>query len=63
MTINFLLSIIIPVYNEENNINQLLHRLLLVIKNFNYEIIFINDGSKDKTDEVIKTKAKTNTKN
>ena len=62
MITNFLLSIVIPVYNEENNIDPLLIRLLPVIKNYNYEIIFINDGSKDKTDEVIKTKAKTNTK-
>ena len=58
MTNNFLLSVVIPVYNEENNIDPLLKRLLPVVKNYNFEIIFISDGSKDKTDEVIKSKAK-----
>lgn len=62
MNNNFLLSIIIPVYNEEDNIGPLLKRLLPVLKNFNYEIIFVNDGSKDKTDEIIKLKAKNNPK-
>ena len=46
---NFLLSIIIPVYNEEKNITPLLKRLLPILKPYNYELIFIDDGSKDKT--------------
>lgn len=46
---NFLLSIVIPVFNEENNIKPLLEKLLPIVKNYNYEIIFIDDGSKDKT--------------
>jgi len=51
---NFLLSIVIPVYNEENNINPFLKRLLSVIKKYQYEIVFINDGSTDKTETIIK---------
>ncbi len=57
---DFLLSIVIPVFNEENNINTLLQRLLPIVKNYTYEIIFINDGSHDNTAEVIKAHAKEN---
>ncbi|PIW73688.1 glycosyltransferase, partial [Candidatus Roizmanbacteria bacterium CG_4_8_14_3_um_filter_34_9] len=46
---NFLLSIIIPVFNEEQNIEPLVKRLIPIVKNFSYEIIFVDDGSKDKT--------------
>ncbi len=52
---NFLLSIIIPVYNEENNIDPLLNRLLPIIKNYHYEIVFVDDGSIDKTAHKIKS--------
>lgn len=43
------ISIIIPVYNEEKNINLLYKELISVLKKINkkYEIIFIDDGSKD----------------
>ena len=44
-------SIIIPVFNEQDNIRLMidgLDRALNKIK-FDYEIIFINDGSQDKT--------------
>lgn len=51
---NFLLSIIIPVYNEKNNIQPLVTRLGKIIKPYKYEIIFINDGSSDGTAEEIK---------
>src|SRR3990167_11254083 len=62
MANNFLLSIVVPVYNEENNIDPLIKRLIPTIKNYNYEIIFVSDGSKDKTDEIIRSKAKNNPK-
>jgi len=55
---NFFLSIIIPVFNEEKNIQPLLKRLLPVVKKYNFEIIFVSDGSTDKTEEVIKNEAK-----
>ncbi len=51
---NFLLSVIVPVYNEQDNIKPLLDRLLPVIKNYNYEIVFVDDGSTDKTAAFIK---------
>jgi len=51
---NFLLSVIIPVYNEQDNIKVLLNRLIPVVKKYQYEIIFVDDGSKDKTPEMLK---------
>ena len=44
-----LISIIIPAYNEQANIKELVERLYKVIININYhfEIIIINDGSSD----------------
>lgn len=57
---NFLLSIVIPVFNEEQNIEPLLKRLWLAGKNYDYEIIFIDDGSTDKTVSVIKRKVTQN---
>lgn len=59
---NFLLSVIIPVYNEEKNIEPLLKRLLPVIEKYSYEVIFISDGSTDKTVERIKKITKENKK-
>ncbi len=54
------LSIIIPIYNEEGNIDKLFSRLNQVIQKLNLkevEYIFINDGSKDRSLELIKTLA------
>jgi len=49
-----LLSIVVPCFNEESNIEQLINELVPVIKNLNYEIIFVDDGSKDNTFLLIK---------
>ncbi|HEX7543129.1 MAG TPA: glycosyltransferase family 2 protein [Patescibacteria group bacterium] len=51
---NFMTSIIIPVFNEEQNVDPLLKRLIPILKDSLYEIIFVDDGSKDKTPIVIK---------
>ena len=50
-------SIIIPAYNEEESLEKLYERLSSVvnkIKNYEFEILFINDGSKDKTREILR---------
>ena len=54
------LSIIIPVYNEESNVNLLYDRLTKVVLalGLSYEFIFINDGSKDKTIALVKNLVK-----
>ena len=59
---NFLLSIIIPVFNEEQNIEPLLKRLIPILKNYQYEIIFVDDGSKDKTSSIVKKQSDKNIK-
>lgn len=51
------LSVVVPVYNEEGNVREL-HKEIKNIcdkEGYEYEIIFINDGSKDKTDEICRT--------
>ena len=51
------LSIIIPAYNEEKVIEECYRRFTEVLKkldSYNHEIIFINDGSKDRTLELLK---------
>ncbi|HEY1037931.1 MAG TPA: glycosyltransferase family 2 protein [Bacteroidia bacterium] len=50
------LSIIIPIYNEELNIPTLYGRLKPVIEKIgvSYELVFVNDGSKDRSIQLIK---------
>lgn len=50
------LSVIIPVYNELENIKPLYEKLDSVLKDLNrdYEILFVDDGSTDGTREVLK---------
>lgn len=45
------LSVIVPSYNEEGNVSVFYNTFTQVFKNFkgSYEIIYVNDGSKDKT--------------
>jgi len=57
MNTQFLASVIIPCYNEESNIKPLYSNLLKFIQQFNYELIFIDDGSTDDTLHKIKTLA------
>ena len=50
-------SFIIPCLNCENFIENTVHKLvkkLKKIKNINYELIFIDDGSVDKTEKILK---------
>lgn len=49
------LSVIIPAYNEEKKIGNILLAIdrYLSKHNFSYEIIVVNDGSKDKTAEIV----------
>jgi len=43
------LSIVIPLYNEEENIQPLQQQLEAGLAGQNYEILFVDDGSKDQT--------------
>ena len=51
------ISIIIPAYNEQESLPLLYDRLTKLMENLNnydFEVLFVNDGSKDKTIEIIK---------
>ena len=43
------LSIVVPVYNEEQNIAPLIQEIAKSLSNLSYEIIFVDDGSGDNT--------------
>jgi glycosyltransferase involved in cell wall biosynthesis len=49
-------SIVVPVYNEEEVIHETYRRLTDVMKSTGetYELLFVNDGSRDKTVQIIK---------
>lgn len=51
------ISILIPAYNEEAVLDKLFVRLSNLanqVKNYQFEFLFVNDGSKDKTLDIIK---------
>lgn len=52
-------SIIIPAYNEETSLKVLIDELGYFLKNFNYkyEVIFVDDGSKDNSFNILKDAA------
>ncbi len=51
------LSVVIPVYNEEENIPVLYERLKKVLESLGeeYEIIFVDDGSSDRTLDILES--------
>ena len=52
-----MVSIMVPCYNEGDNLDEAIP-YLLQLRYPNYELIFINDGSKDNTGEIIERWAK-----
>lgn len=48
------LSVVIPLYNEEGNLDLLYNELKGSLKDFEYEIIFVDDGSQDNSFEILK---------
>lgn len=57
------ITILIPCYNEEEVLPALFERLNLLIQNnpkYCFELLFVNDGSRDQTLKLIKQEAKSN---
>ena len=57
------ISVLIPAYNEQAVLAALFERLDALtasVKGYNFEFLFVNDGSRDETLEIIKQYAKTN---
>jgi glycosyltransferase involved in cell wall biosynthesis len=50
------LSVVIPAYNEEENTADCINKVHAILKksDYDWEIIFVNDGSKDRTGEIAK---------
>lgn len=48
------LSVVVPVYNEEENAALLVERINSALKGKDYEIILVDDGSTDATSRIIK---------
>lgn len=58
---NYSVSIVIPAFNEAGNIDLLVRKLKDQLKNYyDYEILFVDDGSEDKTLEILKALCKKN---
>lgn len=51
------LSVVIPAYNEEKRLPKTLEQInkYLIKQNYDYEIVVVSDGSKDKTAEVVRS--------
>ncbi|MBR9919968.1 MAG: glycosyltransferase family 2 protein [Bacteroidetes bacterium] len=43
------LSVVVCVYNEEDNVRPLIEQITEALEGFNYEIIYVDDGSTDNT--------------
>ena len=56
------ISIVIPLYNEDESLPELIAWIERVVNshNFSYEIVLVDDGSKDRSWELIETNAKRN---
>ncbi len=50
------LSLVIPCYNEQDNVENVFHHIKNGLESYtdSYEIVFVNDGSSDKTEKKLK---------
>ena len=56
-----MISIVVPCYNEEESLPYFykeIKKVMNEMKNVKFELVFVNDGSKDKTLEILKKMAK-----
>jgi len=57
---NFKISVVVPMYYEEEVANECNKRLVGALSSYDYEILYVNDGSTDKTLPILKEIAKEN---
>ena len=57
-----MISVIIPIFNEEENINKLSQSITKALSDIDYEVLFINDGSTDNSENEILKLSSTDTK-
>jgi polyisoprenyl-phosphate glycosyltransferase len=52
-------SVVIPLYNEQDNVRELIDRLVPVLEQADpgFEIVFVDDGSRDQTCDVVRVAA------
>lgn len=50
-----MISVIIPIYNEEANIIKLSESILNALSDIDFEVLFINDGSTDNSEKIIES--------
>ena len=55
-----LLSIVVPCYNEDESVGIFLEEIRKTLKDYNFEVIYVNDGSSDDTLKHIKELASEN---
>ncbi|MGB0906436.1 MAG: glycosyltransferase family 2 protein [Maricaulaceae bacterium] len=53
-TPNLLLSVVVPVYNEADNVTKLVEEIAFALEGEAYEMIFVNDASTDDTVDVLR---------
>ena len=60
MSLQSMISLVIPVYNEEENLNKMIERIRPVMQGMGrpYEVIFIDDGSRDNSLTILKSLTK-----
>ncbi|MGD9555642.1 MAG: glycosyltransferase, partial [Mangrovibacterium sp.] len=49
------LSLVVCVYNEEQNIRPLGEQIIAALNGMDYEVIFVDDGSSDQTREMVRS--------
>lgn len=57
-----LLSVVIPVYNEEDNVRLMLESIYKAVGHLPYELILVDDGSTDRTLEIARIYGNENTR-
>ena len=53
-------SVVVPVYNEEGNLPRLLDEVEQALAALDYEVIFVDDGSADRSEQIIRERMRAN---